>query len=88
MSKPCPNLQDVFLNHVRRQGIPVTIYLVNGYQMKGVVKGFDSFTVILADGARQDLVYKHAISTITPSRPVAFGLPSESSSESEDRASE
>ncbi|MEW6227806.1 MAG: RNA chaperone Hfq [Bacillota bacterium] len=77
MNKPSPNLQDTFLNQVRRQGIPVTIYLVNGYQMKGVVKGFDSFTVILADGARQDLVYKHAISTITPSRAVAFTLPGE-----------
>lgn len=77
MNKPSPNLQDIFLNQVRRQGIPVTIYLVNGYQMKGVVKGFDSFTVILADGARQDLVYKHAISTITPSRAVTFTLPGE-----------
>lgn len=77
MNKPSPNLQDIFLNQVRRQGIPVTIYLVNGYQMKGVVKGFDSFTVILADGARQDLVYKHAISTITPSRAVTLTLPGE-----------
>ncbi|MEW5865887.1 MAG: RNA chaperone Hfq [Bacillota bacterium] len=77
MNKPSPNLQDVFLNHVRRQGIPVTVYLVNGYQMKGVVKGFDSFTVILADGARQDLIYKHAISTITASRPVTITFPGE-----------
>ncbi|MDK2930027.1 MAG: host factor-I protein [Bacillota bacterium] len=72
MSKPSPNLQDVFLNAVRRQEIPVTIYLINGYQMKGLVKGFDSFTVILSDGTKQDLIYKHAISTITPSRPVAL----------------
>ncbi|MGE5571883.1 MAG: RNA chaperone Hfq [Bacillota bacterium] len=70
MSKPSPNLQDMFLNAVRRQEIPVTIYLVNGYQMKGLVKGFDSFTVILSDGARQDLIYKHAISTITPARAI------------------
>ncbi len=70
MNKPSPNLQDMFLNAVRRQGIPVTVYLVNGYQMKGLVKGFDSFTLILSDGSKQDLIYKHAISTITPSRPV------------------
>ncbi|MEW6106538.1 MAG: RNA chaperone Hfq [Bacillota bacterium] len=74
MSKPSPNLQDVFLNAVRRQEIPVTIYLINGYQMKGLVKGFDSFTVILSDGTKQDLIYKHAISTITPAR--AIPLPS------------
>lgn len=77
MNKLPPSLQDVFLNHVRREGIPVTVYLMNGYQMKGAVKGFDNFTVILADGAKQDLVYKHAISTITASRPVALALPGE-----------
>lgn len=77
MSRLLPNLQDLFLNHVRREGIPVTVYLLNGYQMKGAVKGFDSFTVILADGAKQDLVYKHAISTITASRPVVIAFPGE-----------
>ncbi|MCR4401710.1 MAG: RNA chaperone Hfq [Firmicutes bacterium] len=77
MSKPTPNLQDVILNAVKRQEIPVTVYLVNGYQMKGLVKGFDSFTVVLSDGTKQDLIYKHAISTITPSRPVALVPPSE-----------
>jgi len=71
MGRQSQSLQDVFLNAVRRQEIPVTIYLVNGYQMKGLVKGFDSFTVILSDGTRQDLIYKHAISTITPLRPVS-----------------
>lgn len=72
MSRPSQNLQDVFLNAVMRQEIPVTVYLVNGYQMKGLVKGFDSFTVVLSDGTRQDLVYKHAISTITPLRAVVL----------------
>ncbi len=74
MNRALPNLQDAFLNHVRREGIPVTVYLVNGYQMKGAVKGFDSFTIMLTDGAKQDLVYKHAISTITASRPLAVEL--------------
>lgn len=64
------NLQDVFLNQVRKDRIPVTIFLTNGYQFKGVVKGFDNFTVILESDGKQDLVYKHAISTVIPVRPV------------------
>lgn len=64
------NLQDVFLNQVRKDKIPVTIYLTNGYQFKGMVKGFDNFTVILESDGKQDLVYKHAISTIIPIRSV------------------
>lgn len=65
-------LQDVFLNQVRKEHIPVTIYLTNGFQLRGLVKGFDSFTVILDNEGRQMLVYKHAISTITPTRSVSF----------------
>lgn len=64
------NLQDVFLNQARREKISVTIYLTNGFQFKGYVRGFDSFTVILDCEGKQNLVYKHAISTITPSRPI------------------
>lgn len=66
------NLQDVFLNQVRKDRIPVTIFLTNGYQFKGVVKGFDNFTVILESDGKQDLVYKHAISTVIPVRPVSI----------------
>lgn len=66
------NLQDVFLNQVRKDKIPVTIYLTNGYQFKGSVKGFDNFTVILESDGKQDLVYKHAISTIIPVRQVSI----------------
>ena len=66
------NLQDVFLNQVRRDKIPVTIYLTNGFQFKGLVKGFDNFTVILESDGKQDLVYKHAISTIIPIRSVSI----------------
>ncbi|NPV52599.1 MAG: RNA chaperone Hfq [Firmicutes bacterium] len=72
MNKPQPNLQDAFLNQVRKESIPVTIYLINGYQMKGLVKGFDNFTVVLENDGRQDMIYKHAISTITPSRAISF----------------
>ncbi|WP_406678515.1 RNA chaperone Hfq [Moorella sp. ACPs] len=64
------NLQDLFLNVLRRDNTPVTIYLVNGFQLKGIVRGFDNFTVVLDSDGKQQMIYKHAISTITPSRPV------------------
>ncbi|MHB9146214.1 MAG: RNA chaperone Hfq [Symbiobacteriia bacterium] len=70
MTKTQINLQDGFLNQVRKDNIPVTIYLVNGFQIKGLVKGFDNFTVVLEGDGKQMLVYKHALSTITPHRPV------------------
>jgi host factor-I protein len=60
------NLQDVFLNQVRKEYANVTVYLTNGFQLKGIVKGFDNFTVVLESEGRQQLVYKHAISTISP----------------------
>lgn len=71
MSKATINLQDVFLNQVRKEHVGVTIFLVNGFQLKGMVKGFDNFTVVLEGENRiQQLVYKHAISTIAPSRAM------------------
>lgn len=66
------NLQDVFLNQCRKDRIMVTIFLTNGFQFKGMVKGFDSYVVILDCDGKQQLVYKHAISTIVPSRPVSI----------------
>jgi host factor-I protein len=70
MNKPVINLQDAFLNQVRKEGIAVTIYLVNGFQIRGLVKGFDNFTVILDSDGKQEMVYKHAVSTIIPMRPI------------------
>lgn len=64
------NLQDSFLNQVRKENVPVIIYLVNGFQLRGAVKGFDNFTVIIENEGKQQLVYKHAISTITPFRAL------------------
>lgn len=64
------NLQDSFLNQVRKENVAVIIYLVNGFQLRGFVKGFDNFTVIIENESKQQLVYKHAISTITPFKPV------------------
>ena len=66
------NLQDTFLNRVRKENIGVTIHLVNGFQIKGNVKGFDNFTVVLDVMGKQQMVYKHAISTITPAKAVNF----------------
>ncbi|SFB08713.1 MULTISPECIES: RNA chaperone Hfq [Selenomonas] len=66
------NLQDTFLNQVRKENIGVTIHLVNGFQIKGNVKGFDNFTVVLDVLGKQQMVYKHAISTITPAKAVNF----------------
>ena len=66
------NLQDVFLNQARKERISVTFYLVNGFQFRGMVKGFDNYTVILESEGKQHLVYKHAISTIIPQRPISI----------------
>ncbi|MEC9492657.1 RNA chaperone Hfq [Flexistipes sp.] len=60
------NIQDVFLNYVRKKRITVTVYLINGVKLEGVVKGFDNFVIIIKDDS-QKMIYKHAISTITPS---------------------
>jgi len=65
------NLQDAFLNGARKDKIPVTIFLTNGFQFKGIVKGFDSFTVVLENDGKQSLVYKHAISTVVPAKPIS-----------------
>lgn len=62
------NLQDTFLNQARKENIGVIVHLVNGFQIKGNVRGFDSFTVVLESMGKQQMVYKHAISTITPAR--------------------
>ncbi len=70
VNKPAINLQDGFLNQVRKDAIPVNIFLINGFQLRGLVRGFDNFTVILDNEGKQEMVYKHAISTIIPARPV------------------
>ncbi|GAB6151646.1 RNA chaperone Hfq [Desulfosporosinus burensis] len=76
MNKSPINLQDTFLNQVRRENLPVTIYLVNGFQLKGLIKGFDNFTVVIEFEGRQQMVYKHAISTVMPIRPINFNTAS------------
>lgn len=70
MAKIQINLQDSFLNQVRKDNIPITVYLINGFQLKGSIKGFDNFTIILEGDGKQHLIYKHAISTITPTKTI------------------
>ena len=64
------NLQDLFLLQARRDRLPVTMFLMNGFQMRGVITGFDAFVVILDSDGKQQVIYKHAISTIAPVRAV------------------
>ena len=72
MNKPQLNLQDIFLNQVRKENIGVTIYLIGGVQLRGLVRGFDAFTILLDSvGKPTQLVYKHAVTSIVPSRPVS-----------------
>lgn len=66
------NIQDFFLNQIRKENVPVTVYLVNGYQLRGTVKAFDNFTIVIDSEGKQQLVYKHAISTFTPARAVSL----------------
>lgn len=70
MMKQPINIQDQFLNQLRKENIPVTVFLLNGFQLRGVVKSFDNFTVILDTDGKQQLLYKHAISTFAPQRNV------------------
>lgn len=72
MSDKKQNLQDTFLNHVRKQKVPVTIFLVNGVKLQGVVTWFDNFCVLLKRDGQVQLVYKHAVSTVMPSQPVTL----------------
>ncbi len=73
MNKRDQNLQDIYLNYLRKEKIPVTVYLINGTRLKGTIKGFDNFVIILKQDVQQ-LIYKHAVSTISPGREVELKL--------------
>ena len=64
------NLQDAILNEVRRDKVPVTLFLMNGFQLRGTITGFDSFVVVLVSDGKQQMIYKHAISTLAPMKPI------------------
>jgi len=88
MNKGQVNLQDLFLNQVRKENMPVTIYLIGGVQLKGQVRGFDAFTVLLdSAGKPTQMIYKHAIASVVPSRQVSTSVP-EPRKEAEEKAPE
>ncbi|MBB5323583.1 host factor-I protein [Anoxybacillus tepidamans] len=68
------NIQDQFLNQLRKDGTQVTVFLLNGFQLRGLVKGFDNFTVLLEVQGKQQLIYKHAISTFAPEKNVQLEI--------------
>ncbi|MET3576435.1 RNA chaperone Hfq [Bhargavaea ullalensis] len=69
------NIQDTFLNQLRKNGVFITVFLTNGFQLKGQIKSYDNFTVLLDSDGKQQLIYKHAISTFVPSRPINLAPP-------------
>ncbi len=73
--RPQKNVQDVFLNHIRKNKVPVTVFLVNGVKLQGVINWFDNFCVLLRRDGHVQLVYKHAISTVMPAGPIQLFEP-------------
>ena len=68
-------LQEAILNEVRREKVPVTLFLMNGFQLRGIVTGYDSFVVVLVSDGKQQMIYKHAISTLAPIKPLKAAAP-------------
>ena len=77
MAEKSQNVQDVFLNNIRKNKTPVTVFLVNGVKLQGIVTWFDNFSVLLRRDAHTQLVYKHAISTVMPNQPIQLFDPSQ-----------
>jgi host factor-I protein len=74
-SKPAQNIQDTFLNTVRKDKSPITIYLVSGVKLTGKIRSFDKYSVLLENNAQEQLIFKHAISTVVAGRPLSFDTP-------------
>ncbi len=72
MMQKTQDLQDLFLNQARQEKLPVTVFLVNGFQLRGLIRGFDSFVVLIETDGKQQMIYKHAISTLVPGRPLTL----------------
>jgi len=68
------NIQDQFLNQLRKENTMVTVFLLNGFQLRGLIKGFDNFTILVETDGKQQLVFKHAISTFAPQRNVSLNF--------------
>lgn len=71
------NLQDVFLNTIRKDHVEVTVFLTNGYQIKGVIRSYDNYVIMIESEGSQQVVFKHAVSTIRPSKPVSLKMDEE-----------
>jgi host factor-I protein len=71
--KPAQNIQDTFLNTVRKDKSPITIYLVSGVKLTGKIRSFDKYSVLLENNAQEQLIFKHAISTVVSGRPMGYG---------------
>ena len=69
------NLQEAILKECRKEKVPVTLFLMNGFQLRGIVTGYDSFVVVLVSDGKQQMIYKHAISTLAPVRPLKAATP-------------
>ena len=69
------NLQEAILKEVRRERVPVTLFLMNGFQLRGIVTGYDSFVGVLVSDGKQQMIYKHAISTLAPMKPLKAAAP-------------
>ena len=69
------NIQEAILTEGRKEKVPVTLFLMNGFQLRGIVTGFDSFVVVLVSDGKQQMIYKHAISTLAPIRPLKAATP-------------
>ena len=69
------NLPDAILKEVRREKVPVTLFLMNGFQLRGIITGYDSFVVVLVSDGKQQMIYKHAISTLAPMKPLKAATP-------------
>ena len=69
------NLQDAILKEVIRDRVPLTLFLMNGFQLRGIITGFDSFVVVLVSDGKQQMIYKHAISTLAPMKPLKAAAP-------------
>jgi len=86
MRDKSPQLQDVFLNQVRKERVPLTVFLMNGVKLQGVISWFDSFSILLKRDNAAQLVYKHAISTIMPSHPINLYDPDEDNGDDEKKS--
>ena len=81
MSEKVNNLQDAFLNHVRRNKIPITVFLINGVKLQGIINFFDNFCIFLRRDSNVQLVYKHAVSTIMPAEEISLFVEDEDTEE-------